>query len=146
MKNYYMHLLNNRPAKYTANDQITFVGNYQKVSFDGMFVDSLEKIKAQQKASTNWRRKQGMSSSLDEKYGYLRIRVYDTPAIVKAPQPVSGDLTIIESPLLPIIKALAENNKNLSPALQDVIAKFLSVETMPKMIVRSDIAGAQNGK
>jgi hypothetical protein len=46
------------------------------------------------------------------------------------------DVTIIESPLLPIIADLVKNNKNLTPELQNAIARFISWESAPAMVMK----------
>lgn len=44
---------------------------------------------------------------------------------------MSNNMEIIESPFIPIIADIVKNNKNLTPELQNAIAKFISYESTP---------------
>jgi hypothetical protein len=72
-KNLYMHTIAGKPAMYVPNNQIVYFNRYHTVSFDEVFVNSLEKIKQQQNASRKWRKKQGFNGALPDNYGYIRI-------------------------------------------------------------------------
>lgn len=50
-------------------------------------------------------------------------------------QSIMKSMEIVESPFMSIIADLAKNNKNLTPALQNAIAKFLELESTPKLVI-----------
>lgn len=47
-------------------------------------------------------------------------------------------MEIIQSPLHAIIADIVKNNKNLTPALQDAIARFIEIESTPKLSITMD--------
>ncbi len=53
------------------------------------------------------------------------------------PSEVEKEMQIIQSPFMSIIADLAKNNKNLTPELQNVIARYLDCETTPKIIIKA---------
>jgi hypothetical protein len=72
-KNLYMHLIDGRPAMYEPRGQIVFVNNYNHLTAQKMFVDSLETIRRQQAASIEYRTKNKLGGNLPDRYGYLRM-------------------------------------------------------------------------
>jgi hypothetical protein len=73
-KNLYMHLLDGKPAEYQPDGQICFVGRFNTLKFEDMFVDSLDKIKRQQRASEAWRKSRGFDDSFKHQHSYIRIK------------------------------------------------------------------------
>jgi hypothetical protein len=49
-----------------------------------------------------------------------------------------GGLEIVESPFMQIIADIVKNNKNLTPALQNAIAKYLDYQSQPVITIRGD--------
>lgn len=43
--------------------------------------------------------------------------------------------TLIQSPMLSLIKIVAENSKHMSPKLQDSIAEFIGIEIYPRFVI-----------
>ncbi len=72
-KNYkYMHTVDGRPGFYEPGRQICFFKSTQPIPL----VDSLKQIKKEQKASAEWRRSKGFSSSDAENgYGWMKVLV-----------------------------------------------------------------------
>lgn len=73
MSNLYIHTISGKPAMYMPDEQIVSFNRYARVKFSEVFVTSLEKIRAQQKASANWRSKRGYGAGLAGDYGYIRV-------------------------------------------------------------------------
>lgn len=70
----YMHLIDGQPAMYEPGKQIVFINRTIKVSFEEVFVNSLNTIKNQQKSSEAWRIKESLNGDFASKYGYLRMK------------------------------------------------------------------------
>lgn len=62
---------------YQEGTYICYVNQWDRVTFDEMFVHSLSTIKRQQEASRQWRKSQGIIDSPEDRYGYIRIKTYD---------------------------------------------------------------------
>jgi hypothetical protein len=75
MKNktwYYIHTIGNGiPAYYEKGRQIIYANGVMGGGGIRGIAESLEQIKAEQKLSKKWRKKQGWKSNND--YGYVRI-------------------------------------------------------------------------
>lgn len=71
-KNLYMHTINGKPAMYVPRQQICFFNRYNRVKSSEVFVKSLSTIRRQQKASQEWRIKNGFGDTPGS-YGYVRI-------------------------------------------------------------------------
>lgn len=50
----------------------------------------------------------------------------------------SGEMEIIQSPMYGIVADIVKNNKNLTPDLQNAIAKFIDFESTPRYSINTD--------
>lgn len=71
-KSLYMHTIAGNPAIYEPGEQIVHVSTYHHITFEQMFVGSLQTIRRQQRKSREWREQQGFDKMHD--YGYIRVR------------------------------------------------------------------------
>jgi len=69
MKTRYMHTIDGRPAFYEEGQQVCFIRNGYALELRF----SLAQIIREQRASSKWRRQQGLSN-FDAKYGYLLVK------------------------------------------------------------------------
>lgn len=70
-KTYYLHTIDGRPAYYVPGMQICYINFYGKPK---PLVASLDQIRAEQKASSEWRKAQGYDHGTKD-YGYRRVRL-----------------------------------------------------------------------
>lgn len=72
-----MHTINGRTA-YFGDDQIVHFNRYSNVTFNQVFVNSLDKIRSDQQATINFRNRNNIYIDGEEdKYDYVRIRRRD---------------------------------------------------------------------
>jgi hypothetical protein len=71
MSTKYLHTIDGKPAMYVSGEQICFRPFYGKAY---PLADSLDQIRKEQRASNEWRKKQGFRSDGPE-HGYVRIYV-----------------------------------------------------------------------
>lgn len=73
-KNFYMHTIDGKPAKYYPGDQICFI--YSSCRANLKFANSLKQIRSEQKKSIEFRRKRGyINTPIEKGYGYLLFRL-----------------------------------------------------------------------
>lgn len=74
MSKVYMHTIDGKPAKYVEGEQIVFLNNASK----NVLRDSLNQIRADQKATIKWRKRNGFKCN-DARYGYVMFYLPEQP-------------------------------------------------------------------
>lgn len=69
---YYMHTIRGYPAQYYPEMQICYADGTRGNSGVVRLAESRHQVKAEQKASSEWRQKRGYQR-ISEDYGYIRI-------------------------------------------------------------------------